>query len=182
MQNFSGKLQITFETKWTGAIWNATLIWTRVPKLVIGARRTESLIGNGMPGGKLDKKWQTNFSPAYFFKLESPKIKDSTVFPLLSLHHSFQSIFDSLDCGSPSGSFVPTIWHQANHCRIYVSEFPGVSLRVEVPNWTHGVHLIARVAQWAFALPYQIDNFWKEWFRQHTTFVIRSILTVKSRK
>ncbi len=25
------------------------------------------LIGNGIPSGKLDKKWQINFSPAYLF-------------------------------------------------------------------------------------------------------------------
>ncbi len=37
------------------------VIRARVPEHVIGAGRTESLIGNGIPGEKLDKKWQINF-------------------------------------------------------------------------------------------------------------------------
>ncbi len=32
-----------------------------------GERSEERLIGDGIPGGKLDKKWQLNFSPAYLF-------------------------------------------------------------------------------------------------------------------
>ncbi len=40
------------------AIRYANLIRTRVPELVIDAQGMESLIGNGIPDGKLDKKWQ----------------------------------------------------------------------------------------------------------------------------
>ncbi len=44
---------------------------------MIGARRNKSLIGNGIPGGKLDKKCQINFCPAYLFKLLSSYSKTS---------------------------------------------------------------------------------------------------------
>ncbi len=68
MHNFSEKPQNIFQTKGpvgNGPRRNATLIRARVLELVICAGSTESLIGNGIPGGKLDKKWQINFSPAY---------------------------------------------------------------------------------------------------------------------
>ncbi len=53
MQNFRKKY---FSNVGNGAIKYVTLICARVQELVIGAWRTESLIGNGIPGGKLDKK------------------------------------------------------------------------------------------------------------------------------
>ncbi len=71
MQNYSEKPQNIFQTKGhvgNGPRRNATQICARVPELVTGVGRTESLIRNGIPGGKLDKKWQINFSPAYLFK------------------------------------------------------------------------------------------------------------------
>ncbi len=61
---------------------NATLIRARVLELVPGAWRTESLIGIGIPGGKLDKKWQINFSPAYLFNT----ITTDVVYPYPTVH------------------------------------------------------------------------------------------------
>ncbi len=76
MQNFSEKQQNIFKQDGpvgNGPRRNATLIRARVLEVVLGARKTESLPCNGIPGGKLDKKWQINFSPAYLFNLELVK-------------------------------------------------------------------------------------------------------------
>ncbi len=68
VQNFSEKPQNILQPNgYAGNGPRRNAIRARVPGLVIDARSTESLIGNGIPGGKLDKKWQVSFSPAYLF-------------------------------------------------------------------------------------------------------------------
>ncbi len=71
-----------------------TLNRARVLELVIGARRSESFIGSAIPGGKLDKKWQINFSPAYLFN--PPAAEDSTA---VNLH--FTAVIPAEDAGVP---------------------------------------------------------------------------------
>ncbi len=52
----------------------------RVPELVIGARRTESLIGNGIPDGYLDINMATKFFyPAYLFYPRVRHIKTAKI-------------------------------------------------------------------------------------------------------
>ncbi len=75
MQNFSEKQQNIFHPNGpvgSGLRRNMTLIRARVLELgagVIGAGRMESLIGNGIPGSKLDKNHFEGQPPKCYAKL-----------------------------------------------------------------------------------------------------------------